>query len=813
MKLSFKIGIIIFSLFFLIITSEFLIQRLIVFPAFLELEKKEASEDMDRIKEALTNEITHMDNLCNDWATWDDTYNFARNGSNDYIETNLPDWIFHETGLNLIYVIDNEGRIIWGKSYDTYNQKEIYFDEIPLKSLPETHPLINLDLNDTGLSEKRITGIFDTNLGPLLIATEIILTSRADGSPHGYMLMGILLGDDIVTKLKEQTGVNFNFIDLYNNRNFLTDKLEERLKENSLYIEKQDNKDFYSLYSYYNNISGDPSLLIISEFPRIISHQGLRIITVATISLVLSGVIIIVLLLSIINAFIINPIYKLDRHMISIIETEDFSLRVKTKRKDEIGDLTEKFNFLISKVQTQTEKLIDSYNNISIISSIGYKITSAIKLEEVLDAIYTGINSIIPADVFGIALVDKSAGEIDYKFFIEDSQRVFPPRISINSKDSMAAKCIKENKEIQIDDITHQLNDSTVTHKTDNPLVTQSLLYIPLTVEKEIIGILTVQSFKKRQYTDYHLKLLKALGIYIAGALHNSIIHEQLGQLNTLLALEKSELAMAKKETEISNRKQSKYLTEILDSIRYAERIQRSMLPSSEAMKSMLPNSFCLWIPKDIVGGDAYYLEPVNNGFYIALLDCTGHGVPGAMMTMVATIFLRRIITDYKSSGPTIIMKQLNSIVKNFLKQDSEDTLSDDGMDAAICFVDRDKKKLVYAGAKLSLYYSNDDKIIQIKGDRQSLGYKKSDVDFQFTEHEISIDGQTTFYLTTDGYIDQIGGGKTLPYGWKRFIKLLGDNQGESLENQFTILDSSLKEYMGEENPQVDDITVIGFKI
>ncbi len=218
-------------------------------------------------------------------------------------------------------------------------------------------------------------------------------------------------------------------------------------------------------------------------------------------------------------------------------------------------------------------------------------------------------------------------------------------------------------------------------------------------------------------------------------------------------------------------------------------------------------------MPKDIVGGDAYYLEPLENGFYIALFDCTGHGVPGAMMSMVATVFLRRIIIDYKSAGPAQILKQLNIIIKHFLKQNKEKTLSDDGLDAAICFVDPIERRLVYAGARLSLYYSKKGEIVHIRGDKQSIGYKRSKDDFDFTEHEIQIQNDSTFYMTTDGYIDQIGGKKNLPFGWKRFIKLLEENLNKSLEKQYESSKSSLKEYIGEENPQVDDITVVGFKV
>ncbi len=464
-------------------------------------------------------------------------------------------------------------------------------------------------------------------------------------------------------------------------------------------------------------------------------------------------------------------------------------------------------------LKKKSEDLEHSYINISTINSIGQKITSTIKLEEVLDAIYIGVNSMMKADVFGIALIDKSTEEIDYKFFIEESQRIFPPRISLHLKNNLAASCVRKKKTIKIDDAEIELKGFNKINKSNSALVTQSIVYIPLVVENEIIGVLTVQSYQKNQYKNYQINMLKALSIYITDAVKNSLNHEKLGKLNTLLTIEKKELAIAKEEAEIANQEKSKYLTEILDSIRYAERIQRSMLPDSEIINSLIPNSFYLRMPKDIVGGDGYYLEPIKNSFYIALFDCTGHGVPGAMMSMVATVFLRRIIIDYKSSNPSAILKQLNIIIRRFLKQNKKETISDDGLDVAVCFVKPEESKLLYAGARLPLYYHDKGEIIQIKGDRQSIGYKNSNENFDFTEHEIKIQDNSTFYLSTDGFIDQIGGEKNLPFGWKRFMKLLKENHKESIEKQCKFLKSSIIEYKGRENPQIDDITVIGFKI
>jgi len=185
-------------------------------------------------------------------------------------------------------------------------------------------------------------------------------------------------------------------------------------------------------------------------------------------------------------------------------------------------------------------------------------------------------------------------------------------------------------------------------------------------------------------------------------------------------------------------------------SIRYAKVIQTSLLPNLDGSNIYLPDSFVIWKPKDVVGGDIFFKDLFTDpdscsGFIFAVIDCTGHGVPGAFMTMIASSGLRRIVKDQGCRNPADILKQLNFIVKTSLQQDKKDTLSDDGLDAAICFVELPaggdpsivkqqlangncplisdcSLKLTFAGARLPLYYVFDNELNVIKGDRQSIG-------------------------------------------------------------------------------------------
>jgi PAS domain S-box-containing protein len=268
----------------------------------------------------------------------------------------------------------------------------------------------------------------------------------------------------------------------------------------------------------------------------------------------------------------------------------------------------------------------------------------------------------------------------------------------------------------------------------------------------------------------------------------------------------------------------------IMDSIRYAKVIQSSLLPNLDGSNIYLPESFVIWMPKDVVGGDIFFKDSFTEGtgadeymtgFIFAVIDCTGHGVPGAFMTMIASSGLRRIIKDEGCHDPARILKQLNFIVKKSLQQDRKDTLSNDGLDAAICFVKIQKKTdssdeedtekiLIFAGAKLPLIYVCDNEAELIKGDKESIGYKKSDLNFDFTNHTIHIKKGMSFYIFTDGFTDQLGGEKRRRFGTTRFKNLLRKNAGLPFEVQRKILLQAFEEYKGE-NERQDDVTILGF--
>ncbi len=258
-------------------------------------------------------------------------------------------------------------------------------------------------------------------------------------------------------------------------------------------------------------------------------------------------------------------------------------------------------------------------------------------------------------------------------------------------------------------------------------------------------------------------------------------------------------------EIEESNRK-------IIGSIEYAQRIQNSLLPAINLVNELIPQNFIIWKPRDIVGGDIYYIDRCDEGIIIAMIDCTGHGVPGAFMTMLASSSFRRITVDEQCSNPAEILKRLNTIVKTSLQQDTERVDSDDGLDASVCLVNTFEKKMTFAGARLPLTYVKDNEVVTVKGDRQSIGYKKSDLNFEFSNHEIEIEDGMSFYFHTDGIIDQLGGEQRMPFGKRRFNDLLLKNHDRSPEEQKNMISEAFEKYKGSNETQ-DDITVMGFRV
>ncbi|MCW3071919.1 MAG: nprA [Bacteroidetes bacterium] len=251
---------------------------------------------------------------------------------------------------------------------------------------------------------------------------------------------------------------------------------------------------------------------------------------------------------------------------------------------------------------------------------------------------------------------------------------------------------------------------------------------------------------------------------------------------------------------------------EITDSINYAKRIQESILPVRKEIRAAFPASFVLFKPRNVVSGDFYWYAKRGDKNIIACVDCTGHGVPGAFMSMIGNTLLNEIVNEKGIEKPSEILDLLNERVRQSLKQDLEDNETHDGMDLALCSIDLKKGILEYAGANRSLYIIRDNVSEEIKPTKSAIGGHKLTEDKKFQNHEIKVQNNDSIYMTTDGYADQFGGPLGKKFMVKRFHQLLMEIQGLPIEQQGEKLKEMLESWQGQVE-QVDDILVIGIKL
>ncbi len=256
---------------------------------------------------------------------------------------------------------------------------------------------------------------------------------------------------------------------------------------------------------------------------------------------------------------------------------------------------------------------------------------------------------------------------------------------------------------------------------------------------------------------------------------------------------------------------------QITASIKYASLIQHALIPRQEDFQLFFNDHFTIWEPRDVVGGDLYLLEILRSRreCIVMMIDCTGHGVPGAFVTMLVKAIERQMTARITSSdeevSPGRLLGIMNRSLKNLLRQEDASAISNVGFDAALLYLDYRRSRALFAGAQLPVFYVDGGRVVMIKGNRQSIGYTKSDADYVFEDHEISLGGHMIFYLATDGYWDQNGGRKGFPMGRRKFLKLLEEVQGMPFARQRIELRRALDAWQGE-NERNDDVTVLGLQ-
>lgn len=306
------------------------------------------------------------------------------------------------------------------------------------------------------------------------------------------------------------------------------------------------------------------------------------------------------------------------------------------------------------------------------------------------------------------------------------------------------------------------------------------------------------QKTQQRNYFIIAFVLLALLALFILRG------YKQKQKANQIITQQKVEVEKAKHIIEEKNK-------DITDSINYAQRIQRAMLPDSEELKRLFPQSFILFQPKDIVSGDFYFVHENNDFVYIAAADCTGHGVPGAFMSLIGTTKLQDAVAQSVSVSDILML--LNRAIKTALKQTDGNESTRDGMDIALCVVNKQTRVLTFTGANRPLWLirKNAKEVEEIKATKCAIGGLTSD-NQHYDATAVDLAEGDTFYISTDGYADQFNGKTEKKLMTKKFKEILVDIQSQSMQEQKVFLANFINDWK-EGTEQVDDILVIGVRV
>ncbi|MBX3101833.1 MAG: SpoIIE family protein phosphatase [Bacteroidetes bacterium] len=353
------------------------------------------------------------------------------------------------------------------------------------------------------------------------------------------------------------------------------------------------------------------------------------------------------------------------------------------------------------------------------------------------------------------------------------------------------------------------------THPYVRKNLCRSLLCAPLIYQGKLYGILYLENNEKTDaFNSESLELFRLLTAPAAIAIQNAKLYSH---MESIVDERTREVMAQKEEIERSHNLIRQKNDDIISSINYARRIQDAFLPSIHGIKKAFDNCFVYYKPKDIVSGDFYWFSRRLSKTIIAAADCTGHGIPGAFMTIMANTLLRQIVELEGIFKPDQILYHLNLRVRVALSQDTETSggnhnYQKDGLDIALLQIDTKRRKLQFAGANRPLIIvKKDGTVEEHKGDKVSIGGYQAEEHVEYTTHNFELDEGDTIYLFSDGYPDQIGEKEDRRFKSKRFHTLLQEIYNKDMDHQRLLLDAELRHWRGD-NEQTDDIVVIGIR-
>jgi serine phosphatase RsbU (regulator of sigma subunit) len=458
-----------------------------------------------------------------------------------------------------------------------------------------------------------------------------------------------------------------------------------------------------------------------------------------------------------------------------------------------------------SELNEKAEALENSYRTVSILSSIGQEITASLDYDAIFAVLYRYVHELMDSAFFGVDLYYPDKEQIVYAYNIENDILLPEQKIDANNPNNLSAYVIRKKENLFINDAENEIKDYLPNIEIVVGEAPKSVIAIPLLLGERILGVVSVQSFEKNAYTSQHLEIMKTLASYTAIALDNASSYSTIRNANT----------------------------KTMQSIRYAQRIQEGLLPRPRILTDNFDEASVFYRPRDIVSGDFYWFETLHKEDFddelhqnmpnklkmIALADCTGHGVPGALMTIMGVNLLNQIIAEGGTWQPDEILEKLDERVRQtFHLEEIHTTKSrrNDGMDIGICAIDEEERVIYYAGAKMPLYIVRNGKIETIRGSSFAIGgsfvskKKKKEYKINIFRYEKG----DNLFLASDGFQDQFGGDNITErkYYTRFFRQFLEKISVLSASEQYSAFSKELIRWK-KTKKQTDDILVMSVKL
>lgn len=290
-----------------------------------------------------------------------------------------------------------------------------------------------------------------------------------------------------------------------------------------------------------------------------------------------------------------------------------------------------------------------------------------------------------------------------------------------------------------------------------------------------------------------------------------SMQKQEIEDKNTILVSQNEEIKAQNEEISAQRDKLFKQHKEITDSINYARIIQSALLPSENLLNEIFTSHFVLFKPRNVVSGDFYWARNLGNPSVLVVADCTGHGVPGAFMSVMGISLLNEVIKPAENLNPSHVLGEMRQQIKSLLRQSNRAEGTRDGMDMAICILDKTNKILKYAGANISLFLFRNNEITEIDADKMTVGIHPKD-NIDFTSHTANLLPNDRFFLFSDGFADQFGGKDNRKFKRQALLSLLATTSTLNMQDQKKELELAFENFKGNYN-QIDDVMVVGFQV